>query len=70
VRAAIQNARFEFPARRITVNLAPVIVRRQYRLPETRPDGNRAYIKRSGSHDERWSRMFREPTEGSRHTRA
>ena len=23
VRAAIQNARFEFPARRITVNLAP-----------------------------------------------
>src|SRR5438552_7875885 len=29
VRAAIQNARFEFPARRITVNLAPADIRKE-----------------------------------------
>jgi hypothetical protein len=29
VRAALQNARFEFPARRITINLAPPICRRR-----------------------------------------
>src|SRR6476646_9190789 len=29
VRAALQNARFEFPARRITVNLAPADLRKE-----------------------------------------
>lgn len=32
VRAALQNARFEFPARRITINLAPADLPKEWRF--------------------------------------
>jgi magnesium chelatase family protein len=32
VRSAIRNSGYEFPLRRITVNLAPTVVRLHYRL--------------------------------------